>query len=329
MITCSIGIALAPEDADSVEELLRAADTAMMAAKKRGRNRVAVYEPSMEAANLDRLQLETDLRRAVERDELIVHFQPQVNARSGEVLGAETLVRWNHPTRGLVPPFHWIPLAEEIGLIDEIGEWVLKRACADLKALRAEGHTLEKISVNVSALQFHDAFVEQVEEALELTGLPPDSLQLELTEGVMITDQQATLDLVQRLKALGVRLSIDDFGTGYSSLNYLTRLPLDELKIDRSFVLGLADGGPGVELVRAIIAMGRSLQLDIVVEGVETIEELRFFREQGVDVIQGFLFSAPVPLERLRSLLEPDHYTSQLELLWRKPADDGIRLEKA
>lgn len=330
-VTSSIGIALAPDHADSTETLLRAAGTAMVNAKKRGRNRVVVYDDSMESANRERLQLENDLRRAVELNQLLLHYQPQVNARTGEVTGAESLVRWNHPEQGLIPPFKWIPIAEEMGIIDEVGEWVLRKACADLMELRASGHSLEKVAVNVSALQFHDDFVSTVASALADSGLPAAALEVELTEGIMVSNQESVVSMVQSLKDLGVRLSIDDFGTGYSSLSYLTRFPLDELKIDRSFVLGLAKGKQNVELVRAIIAMAKSLGLELVVEGVERLEELEFFREQDVDVIQGFLFSEPVPLQHLEPLLAPEHFLRQLTRLNGSPQknDDGMQLEQA
>jgi EAL domain-containing protein (putative c-di-GMP-specific phosphodiesterase class I) len=287
----------------------------MINAKKRGRNRVLIYDESMEGTNRERLQLENDLRKSIERGQLLLHYQPQVNARSGEVSGVESLVRWNHPEHGLIPPFKWIPMAEELGLIEEVGDWVLHKACADLVQLQSEGYLLPKVSVNVSALQFREEFVATVKQALDDTGLKPEMLELELTEGIMINDQDATVDIVQHLKDLKLRLSIDDFGTGYSSLSYLARFPLDELKIDRSFVLGLNKGKQSVELVRAIIAMGKSLGLELVVEGVERIEELNFFLDQDVEIIQGFLFSAPVALEKLRELLKPDYFRAQLRVL--------------
>ncbi|MFT7320786.1 putative bifunctional diguanylate cyclase/phosphodiesterase [Congregibacter sp.] len=337
IVTSSIGIALAPDHAETAETLLRAADTAMVTAKKRGRNRIVIYDNTMESANRERLQLENDLRRAVELDQLLLHYQPQVNARTGEVTGAESLVRWNHPDQGLIPPFKWIPIAEELGLIEDVGEWVLRKACADLVELRETGHTLPKVSVNVSALQFNGEFVGTVQSVLQESGLPPQSLEIELTEGIMVSNQESIVSMVQNLKDLGVRLSIDDFGTGYSSLSYLTRFPLDELKIDRSFVLGLAKGKQNVELVRAIIAMAKSLGLELVVEGVERMEELEFFRDQDADIIQGFLFSQPVPVARLRELLAPQHFTRQLELLNRSSSSSnsnsdeeaGFKFEKA
>lgn len=327
IVTSSIGIALAPEHGNDVEGLLRAADSAMISAKKRGKNRVMVYDESMDGASREHLQLENDLRKAVERNQLLLHYQPQVHGRTGEVTGVESLVRWNHPDQGMVPPFKWIPIAEELGLIEEVGNWVLREACAELMRLRSEGLPLAKISVNVSALQFTEEFIGHVSAALADTGLPPECLELELTEGVMVNNQDTTIDIVNRLKELGVRLSIDDFGTGYSSLSYLTRFPLNELKIDRSFVLGLAKSKQNEELVRAIIAMAKSLELEIVVEGVERMEELQFFREQEVDLIQGFLFSAPVPADRLREMLTPEFFLNQLNLLDRKLEGNVIEME--
>ena len=316
-ITATIGIALAPDHADTVEGLLTAASAAALSAKKTGRNRIAIYESSMEGGDRERLKLETDLRKAVERDQLLLHFQPQVQSDTGEVVGVESLVRWQHPEMGLIPPFRWIPVAEELGIIDEVGTWVLGEACRTLLQLRGEGYRLPKISVNVSALQFSEDFVDTVAQTLRDSGLPPDSLELELTETIMINDEESIVQRVSALKDLGVRLSIDDFGTGYSSLSYLSRFPLDGLKIDRSFVLGLAEGKRNKELVRAIISLGHSLHLDIVVEGVEHVDELKFFRDEDARVIQGYLFSAPVPLDKLRDILKDDHFSDQLRVLDR------------
>ena len=329
VVTCSIGIAVAPRDADDVEGLLQAADTAMFNAKKDGRGRTLFYREEMEGANLERLKLETELRKAAGLDQLLLHYQPQVDSRGGAVVGAEALVRWRHPEWGMVPPFKWIGMAEELGIIAEIGEWVLRRACTDLQTLREAGVAPPKVSVNVSALQFTPQFPSFVEEVLTATQLPPEALEIELTEGIMIRSQDTALTIIDQLKELGVRISIDDFGTGYSSLSYLTRLPLDELKIDRSFVLGLADGDRNAELVRGIIAMARSLHLDLVVEGVESPEELAFFQREEASVIQGYLFSAPVPLEELQRLLEPGHFQGKLQKLQARLAQTDIPLESA
>lgn len=317
IVTATIGIALSPDHADGVESLLTAAGIAMLTGKKAGRNRITVYDKSMDNNNRGRLQLETDLRNAIERDQLLLHYQPQVHSDTGAVVGVEALVRWLHPTEGLIPPFRWIPLAEELGIIDDVGAWVLGEACRSLVKLREEGFSLPKVSVNVSALQFSQMFAAAVEQTLHETGLPPDSLELELTESIMINDEESTVKVVEAFKELGVRLSIDDFGTGYSSLSYLSRFPLDCLKIDRSFVLGLSKGSRNKELVKGIISLGHSLGLDIVVEGVERLEELQFFREENARVIQGFLFSAPVPIEQLRSVLKEGHFAGQLQVLDR------------
>ncbi len=329
IVTCSIGIALFPDDGAEVEPLMGAAAAAMRSAKARGRNRVVIFDSEMEAANRERLQLETDLRKAVERDQLVLYYQPQVNAQNGEVCGAEALVRWNHPEHGLVPPFKWIPIAEDLGLIEEVGDWVLRQACRDLHQIRKDGLRLPQLSVNVSPLQLNDDFVERLPEVLKDFGHPPDSLELELTEGILVDDQENTLTRVNKLKELGVRLSVDDFGTGYSSLNYLTRLPLNEIKIDRSFVLGLSLGGANVELLRAIIAMAKSLNLDIVVEGVERVTELEFFTKHSAHVIQGFLFSPPVPVAKLRRLLEPRYFSQHLARVYQENLDGELDMNKA
>ncbi|MFN2288709.1 MAG: putative bifunctional diguanylate cyclase/phosphodiesterase [Chromatocurvus sp.] len=329
IVTCSIGIAAAPLHASDVEGLLGAAGSAMFNAKKEGRNRFLVFHDQMEGSSRERLRLETDLRKAVEGDQLQLHYQPQVDAQTGRVIGAESLVRWQHPEWGLIPPYRYIPLAEELGIIDEIGEWVLRRACSDLVELRSLGHELSRVSVNVSALQLSEPFVRLVANVLAKSELPPASLKLEVTEGVMIDNEDGAIRVFNSLKELGVSLSIDDFGTGYSSLSYLTRLPLSELKIDRSFVLGLDDGAKGRDLVRGIIAMAQSLQLDMVVEGVETPPQLAFFRDNSVHTIQGYLFSRPVPLEELMALLLPGHFTDQIADLMRPAPENSPARERA
>lgn len=329
IVTCSIGLAIAPEQAETVEDLLRAAETAMMAAKKHGRNCSLIYDDSMAASNRERLQLENDLRKATSAGELILHYQPQVHGRTGEITGVESLVRWHHPEKGLIPPIEWIPMAEELGLIHEVGVWVLREACTHMMLLRERGLDLAKIAVNVSALQLREEFIDAVAEVLKDTGMAPEWLELEVTEGIMVNDQENTVDLVRRLKELGCRLSIDDFGTGYSSLSYLTRFPLDELKIDRSFVLGLAQGRENEELVRTIIAMARSLNLEIVVEGVEGLEQLSFFQDQDVDTIQGFLFSPPVPFEQLENLLQPGYFQRQVNGIIGVTAPGEMSMEQA
>jgi diguanylate cyclase (GGDEF)-like protein len=313
VITPCVGIAIAPDNAETIEGLLRAADKAMYHCKTSGKNKFMYYDDSMDAAGVDRLTLENDLRRAIEQGDLLLHYQPQIDTLSGEVIGAEALMRWQHPELGLVPPFKFIPLAEEMGLIGVLGEWGLEEACRQMVELQTLGLELPQVSVNVSALQFNQAFLKRVAEVLTETGLRPKRLQLELTEGIMVEDTEATISALSHIKDLGVRLSIDDFGTGYSSLSYLSRLPLDELKIDRSFVIDINKGENDASLVIAIIAMARSMNLHLVAEGVETHEQYHFLRNHGASVIQGYLFSKPVPLEELKLLLAPGAFKNQIE----------------
>jgi len=315
VITPSIGIAIAPEDGDSVESLLRASDKAMYQAKTSGKNRFMYYNKSMEAAGVERLTLENDLRHAIEGGELLLHYQPQVDTLTGLVVGAEALMRWQHPELGLVPPYKFISLAEEMGLIGALGEWGLREACRQMVALQDEGLELPQVSVNVSALQFSHVFAKQLSQILSDTGLHPKRLKLELTEGIMVDDSAATIEELSRVKDLGVRLSIDDFGTGYSSLSYLSRLPLDELKIDRSFVINIDKSKHHSSLIIAIIAMARSMGLKLVAEGVETREQYQFLRNHGASIIQGYLFSKPVPLDELKPLLVPGVFRDQLDLI--------------
>ncbi|QFU75038.1 EAL domain-containing protein [Halioglobus maricola] len=313
VVTPSVGIALAPDHAEDVEGLLRCADTAMYHAKAAGKNSYLIYDSEMDAAGLDRLTLETDLRRAMERDELVLYYQPQVNTRTGAVEGAEALMRWMHPEQGLIPPFRFIPLAEEMGLIGEMGDWAIREACMQVQRFREQGLVLPRVAVNVSALQFTPSFVRKVKDILEETAVDPSVLQLELTEGVVMGDTHASVNALSELREMGVSLSIDDFGTGYSSLSYLSRFPLTELKIDRSFVIAADKSEEDASLVIAIIAMARGLGLDVVAEGVETSEQYHFISEHGGTVIQGYLFSAPVPVDEFADLLRPWHFVRQLQ----------------
>lgn len=324
VVTPSIGIAVAPRDADSIEGLLKAADTAMHQAKARGKNTFLFYDHSMDAESVDRLRLEADLRRALERNELLFHYQPQVDAESGTVIGVEALMRWQHPEQGMIPPFRFIPIAEEAGLIGEMGMWGIRAACRDIVHLRNAGLHLPKVAVNVSALQFSSNFAERVRGILEETGASPEMLELELTESILVDDSHQILGMLQELKQLGVRLSIDDFGTGYSSLSYLSRFPLDELKIDRSFVIDIDKSEADASLVSAIIAMGRSLHLELVAEGVETPEQFEFLTRDGAIAIQGYLFSKPVDLETLETLLQPGHFSPRLQELHSELAATGL-----
>jgi EAL domain-containing protein (putative c-di-GMP-specific phosphodiesterase class I) len=285
----------------------------MYHAKAGGKNNILVYNSEMDAANVDRLRLETDLRRAIERNQLVLHYQPQVDTRNGTVVGVEALLRWQHPEHGLIPPGRFIPLAEEMGLIGGVGDWALREACRQMKEFEALEFKLPKVAVNVSALQFSTTFIHRVKEVLQETGLAPSKLVLELTEGVILDDASATVQALRELREMGVGLSVDDFGTGYSSLNYLSRFPLNGLKVDRSFVTGLADEGNGASLVIAIIAMARSMDLELVAEGVDNHEQYHFLTRNGAHVIQGYLFSEPVPADDLKRLLAPWHFMEQIQ----------------
>ncbi len=313
VVTPSVGIALAPQDADNVEDLLKLADTAMYHAKSAGRNKYSFYSQSMQSTGVGRLKLETDLRKALEREELVLHYQPQVCAQTGQVKGAEALVRWQHPEHGLVPPIRFIPLAEEMGLIVDLGKWTLQEAARESKRLMEAGLDVPKIAVNVSALQFNATFTHQVQDVLDSVGLPADRIELELTEGVIMNNAQASIESLLSLKELGVSLSVDDFGTGYSSLSYLSKFPLDELKIDRSFVIEFDKSENSAGLISAIIAMGKSLNLSLVAEGVDDPQQFLFLRQQQVEIIQGYLFDKPLPGKEFEQSLRDARYPRQIE----------------
>jgi diguanylate cyclase (GGDEF)-like protein/PAS domain S-box-containing protein len=294
-ISCSVGIAIYPDDADSGEILMRNADTAMYAAKSKGRNNFQFFSESMNKAATERLNIEAHLQHALEKREFELHVQPIVDAATGELQSVEALLRWRAPCLGLIPPDRFIPIAEENGKIHEIGQWVLTEACRLHMHWLATNLGVIPIAVNVSVEQFRSGdFVEIVASALVESGMSPSSLHLELTESLMMTESENTLKELQRLKSLGVMLSLDDFGTGYSSLNYLHRFPIDKLKIDRSFVSDIIEDPADLEITRAIIGLGRALNLRVVAEGVEHSEELKILRIAGCDEVQGYLFSRPI-----------------------------------
>jgi diguanylate cyclase (GGDEF)-like protein/PAS domain S-box-containing protein len=294
----SIGVTLFADHQGSLEDLLKRADLAMYQAKDAGRNTLRFFEPEMQAAVTTRAALESDLRKAVRDGEFVLHYQVQVD-RAGAMTGVEALVRWQHQQRGLVSPMRFIPLAESTGLILPIGRWVLETACAQLRAW--SGHpTLNalRIAVNVSARQFYQPdFVEQVVAIMEQTGANPTQLKLELTESLLVSNIEDVITKMHRLKALGVGFSLDDFGTGYSSLSYLKRLPLDQLKIDQSFVKDILTDPNDAAIAKMVIALAGSLGLDVIAEGVETVPQREFLAEQGCHVYQGYLFSRPIPIE--------------------------------
>ena len=314
VVTPSVGIATAPRDAADVDGLLRAAGIAMHHAKTSSRKDFLFYTEEMDAAGLDHLKLESDLRKAVERQELVLHYQPQVDTANGSIVGAEALLRWEHPEFGLILPFRFISLAEEIGLIDELGDWVLVEACRQLKEFKEQGLELPRIAINVSTIQFNSAFMDRVKEVLVQADLPPSMLELGLSEGILMDNDSKTIRALEEIKEMGVYLSVDNFGTGYAPLGALSRYPLDELKIDRSFVSDCDRREERARLVTAITAMAKSLKLHMVAEGVETAGEYQFLASNGVRVMQGYLFSKPVTANELqRQLVVPWHFMVDIQ----------------
>ncbi len=295
-VTPSIGISIFPDDGDDVPTLLRNADTAMYHAKECGRNNFQFFTQDMNRAVQERVSIENDLRTAIDEGQFVLFYQPQVDCRSGEVTGMEALIRWLHPRHGLVPPDRFIPIAEETGLIIPIGAWVLREACRQARRWHDAGHDALHISVNLSARQLRQADLgEQIAATLAESGLLPSALELELTESLLMDDPEAASRVLHKLAALGIRMAIDDFGTGYSSLAYLKRFPVSRLKIDRSFVRDLSTDANDAAIVCAIVAMAESLRMDVIAEGVETVEQLRFLEAHGCFAAQGYLFSAARP----------------------------------
>lgn len=303
-ITASIGIAIYPNDGDDAETLMKHADIAMYRAKEQGRNNYQLYTPAMNARIIERQSMENALRHALERGEFTVFYQPQVNTGAGKITGAEALVRWQRPERGLVCPDQFIPLAEETGLIGPLGEWVLRTACAQNKAWQEAGLPPVRVTVNISAHQFRQLnLVETVARVLKETGLAPRRLELEITESAAMKDVEFTITVLRKLSAMGVQLAIDDFGTGYSSLNYLKRFPIHTLKIDRLFVRDITNDPEDAALVDTIIVLGQKLKLKVIAEGVETEEQMAFLKERRCEEMQGYLFSKPVPAGEFETIL--------------------------
>jgi diguanylate cyclase (GGDEF)-like protein/PAS domain S-box-containing protein len=303
-ITPSIGVSIYPEDGADIDSLIRNADTAMYQAKENGRNSYQFFTQAMNGRVLERLKMETDLRNALARDEFVLHYQPQVDLKSGRVIGVEALVRWNSPKLGMVSPARFIPVAEESGLIIPLGEWILHSACEQRRRWEEQGILHFPVSVNVSSLQFRDRdFDRIVARVLGETGLAPALLDLELTESAVMHHGEETVGLLQRLKTQGVALSIDDFGTGYSSLGYLKRFPIDRLKIDQSFIRDLMTDANDVAIVKAVIALGHSLGLRVIAEGVETADQFALLMTYDCDECQGYLIGRPVAAEELGAVL--------------------------
>jgi EAL domain-containing protein (putative c-di-GMP-specific phosphodiesterase class I) len=295
---------VSPDDADDPERLMRNADAAMYQAKESGRNTLRFFTPELNERALDRIRMESELRHGLEREEFALHYQPLVDIRTGQIVGAEALLRWHNPELGRVNPEQFIRLAEETGLIVPIGEWVLATGCRQAALWQADAAKRFRLSVNVSSRQFRGkTLVDAVTRALRSNRFPAECLELEITEGLLMDDLPETMATIRTLEAKGVRLAVDDFGTGYSSLSYLNRFPLDTLKIDRSFTHGMIADRAHATLVEAIIAMAHHLNLRVIAEGVETREQLEFLRARGCDIAQGYYFSAPLPHEGFSKLL--------------------------
>jgi diguanylate cyclase (GGDEF)-like protein len=306
-MTGSIGITVYPMDGEDPDTLLKNADAAMYSAKEQGRNNYQFYSEAMNASSFKRLSLENALRKALDREEFILHYQPQIDINTGKIVGMEALLRWNQPEIGTVSPGDFIPLAEETGLIVPIGEWVLNTACAYNKSLQDMGLPPKRMAVNISSLQFRSQrLVETITRALKLSGLDAPWLEIELTESAIMKNMEESSSILREIKQMGLRVAIDDFGTGYSSLAYLKRFPLDILKIDRSFIHDIPGDGDNEAIAEAIIAMAHSLHLEVIAEGVETEDQLSFLREHGCGSVQGFIFSRALPGEEMIEYLRKE-----------------------
>ena len=315
-VTTSIGVSVFPDDGLDAETLIKNADTAMYQAKENGRQSYKFFKPAMNVRAVERQAIEESLRRALERQEFAVHYQPKVSLKTGEITGAEALLRWTHPVRGPISPAQFIPIAEDCGLIRPIGNWILREACRQARAWLDAGLPLASMAVNISAIQFrNENFLQEVFATLEETGLDPKFLELELTESVLMKHAESTEVILKTLRARGVQLAVDDFGTGYSSLSYLRRFAIDALKIDQSFVRQITTAPSETTIVTAVISMGRSLNLRVVAEGVETLEELAFLQAHQCDQAQGYYFSRPVVAPQFAELLATQSARSALSPL--------------
>lgn len=304
-ISTSMGIAIFPEDGRAADEILKHADAAMYHAKAMGRNNFQFYTESMNKSSVELLELENNLHRALENNELCLYYQPQINVQSGKIVGMEALIRWRHPERGFISPNVFIPVAEETGMIARIGRWVIQEACEQGVRWLNAGYQLHKISVNLSARQLKDERLpDSIGQLLKDTGMPSNLLGIELTESAIILEPEVALARLQKIKEMGMSLSLDDFGTGYSSLSYLKRFPIDTLKIDQAFVRDVKVDHEDAALVKAIISMAHGLGMDVIAEGVEVDDQVDFLRENKCDTIQGYFYSRPLPALEMEQLLE-------------------------
>lgn len=312
--SASIGVAMFPTDGKGVDTLIANADAAMYCAKQRGRNNIQCYASGMNAITQDKVKLESDLHTALALSQLELHFQPKIETASGAIYGAEALVRWRHPERGLIPPGEFIPLAEACGLIDEIGAWVVREACRQARAWQLQGLPSLRVAVNLSALQFRNGNLQtMIAEALAAAELEPRFLEVEITESALMSDPEESVKILEQLSRMGVVVSVDDFGTGYSSMAYLRRFPIDKLKIDRTFIGELISRADDASIVRAIVSLAHNLRLKVVAEGVETSEQLELLRSLGCDQYQGFCFSPAVPAPQFAELLVASRQKAEAE----------------
>ncbi len=299
-ISPSIGVSIFPDDAEEIESLMKNADSAMYHAKSKGRNNYQYYTQEMNAEARLRLDRENRLRRAVEFDQFMLYYQPQVDTKTLHITGYEALIRWHDSETGLVSPDQFVPLLEDTGLIVPVGDWIMRRACIDIRQMSAMNKHFESVSINLSARQFVDhSIVDRIRLILEETGVSPDQLVIEITETIMMTETERSLMLLTELSKLGVKLSLDDFGTGYSSLAYLKQFPINVIKIDKSFVRDLHTNQSDSAICEAIIAIGHQLNLKVVAEGVETQEQFIYMRDKGCHSIQGYYFGKPLPISQL------------------------------
>jgi EAL domain-containing protein (putative c-di-GMP-specific phosphodiesterase class I) len=303
-VTCSVGVSLYPHHGESAEALITSADVAMYHVKKARRNDFELFTTEMKLFFPKRLALENELRKALERKQFVLHYQPQIDVMSGELTGVEALVRWHHPERGTVMPAEFIPLAEETGLIVPLGRWVLHEACSQNRAWQRQGLHAPRVAVNISGVQFQQKdLVESISQALRVSGLEPRCLELEITESVIMHNASEAIVMLEKLGHMGVDISIDDFGTGYSSLSYLKRFSIDKLKIDQGFIRNVPGDQDDAAIVKAIIALAHSLRLRVVAEGVEHEDQLQFLRSLGNDEYQGYFHSRPLPAAELERYL--------------------------
>jgi EAL domain-containing protein (putative c-di-GMP-specific phosphodiesterase class I) len=304
-LTVSIGISVYPDDGEDAETLLKSADMALFHAKDQGRDCYQFYEPELNARSVERHTIEAGLHRALEQCEFELHYQPKMNLRTGDVVGAEALIRWRHPDRGLIEPAEFVPIAEASGLIRPIGHWVVHEACRQAQAWQDAGLQPIPVSVNISAVEFRSkSFLNSIADILKSTSLDPRYLEIELTESSLMAQGDDTSSVLHALKALGVQLAIDDFGTGWSSLSYLRHFPIDALKVDKSFVQEINAGSNAARIVSAVISMGKGLKHRVIAEGVETRDQLAFLRAENCDEGQGYFFSRPMVAQQFARGLE-------------------------